>query len=151
MTSRSAYWLIGRRSGPGVTTRGVDVGDGVLDGVGLGVTGVLVGIGNGVSVGGEGVTNTCRVAVGGVVSGAGVQVAGNPLSKTSSTWPIVCLNSSAALAVGTNVGKYARVDWQPLNTKMRMIRPIKRRIDRYRSNVKRRRGDISIIVPRANL
>lgn len=81
------------------------VGDGVREGVGLGVTGVFVGIGSAVSVGGDGITDLGRVAVGGVVSGTGVQVTGRKsLSGISgSRW--ACPMLSGLAAVATSVGR----------------------------------------------
>lgn len=86
------------------------VGDGVREGVGLGVTGVFVGIGNGVWVGGDGITDLGRVAVGGVVSGAGVQVTGSHSFSGISDSSWVCTMLFGYGAVATRVGRYACAD-----------------------------------------
>ena len=98
---------------------GVGVVVGVVDGVGLGVTGVLVGMGSGVPVGPTRVTGAVALAVGvltigkGVVVGCDVQVGGEVRispAVSSSCGPVT--NSTTA-KVGTRVANSTSAGWQP--------------------------------------
>lgn len=112
---------MGRISGVGV---GVIVGEGVIDGVGLGVTGVFVGIGKGVDVTvgrpASGVDQTVGVSKigGGVRVGKGVQVGGG-VSVSSIVGSADCSEDKLAnltdgpANVGTRVGNSVSANWQP--------------------------------------
>lgn len=86
------------------------VGEGVIEGVGVdvsGVTGVLVGTGSGVWVGGRGVVKGGSVAEGAGVGGGGVKVGGSPFRPPAP--------ASSTIAATARVGSPAAPAgiWQP--------------------------------------
>lgn len=105
---------------------GVSDGVGVIEGVGLGVTGVFVGTGG--RVFGSGKVATTVTGVGACVnSGGGVKVAGRtsggaPGRRATSEATATALAVASTIAVGASVGSSAEAGWQAPRKMARAIR-----------------------------